>query len=427
MNDLPFLWATGIEDTFIPQARPGLRALDEYELTQHYKYWKRDFDLVAETGVKAVRWGIPWYRVQPAPDKWEWQWTDKALDYLVNVKGITPILDLMHYGTPLWLENSFINASYPQRVAEYVCEVVQRYKPLVRYYTPLNEPMVNADRCGSKAEWPPYLCGDDGYIKLTLALAKGIVLTTQAIKAEQPDAITVQVEALSHTFTKESALQEQADNNNARQYLCFDLTTGGVSDDYTLIQYLRKHGATDSEFDWFRKNAVTFDFFGVNFYPWSYSELRKSSNGSIKNITGNTAGAEIAVVLREAYKRYHMPIIVTETSANADVAGRAKWMDETLDTVRALRVEGIPVVGYTWFPLFTMVDWAYRKGRRPLKDYLIHLGLYDAAFDSKDILHCYKTPLVKRYQEHIANPMPPILRYDSYPPDVLSGGQVSTL
>jgi len=87
---------------------------------------------------------------------------------------------------------------------------------------------------------------------------------------------------------------------------------------------------------------------------------------------------------------------------------RARWMDETLTTVRALRMEGIPVVGYTWFPLFTMIDWAYRKGRRPLKDYLIHLGLYDSAFDSKGILRRRKTPLVKRYQQHIASPMPPI-------------------
>jgi hypothetical protein len=83
-------------------------------------------------------------------------------------------------------------------------------------------------------------------------------------------------------------------------------------------------------------------------------------------------------------------------------------MDETLDTVRALRIEGIPVVGYTWFPLLTMIDWAYRKGRRPLKDYLIHLGLYDSAFDSKNRLVRHKTPLVKRYQQHIANPMPAI-------------------
>ena len=74
----PFTWATGIEDTFIQHARPRLRALDEYELTQHYKLWESDIDLVAETGVHAVRWGIPWHIVQPAPGQWDWEWTDKA-------------------------------------------------------------------------------------------------------------------------------------------------------------------------------------------------------------------------------------------------------------------------------------------------------------------------------------------------------------
>ena len=408
MIDIPFLWATGIEDTFIPHTRTGLRALDEYELTQHYKSWKRDFDLVAESGVKYLRWGVPWYRVQPAPNQWDWAWTDKALDYLVNVKGILPILDLMHYGTPMWLSNSFINTSYPQRVAEYAATVVARYKSLVRFYTPLNEPMVNADLCGSKAEWPPYLSGDDGYVKLTLALAKGIVLTTQAIKAEQPDSVTVQVEALWHTFTKNNSLEESAAYHNARQYLCFDLTTGRVEDNHMLSNYLCAHGVTGAVLEWFRRNAVTFDFFGVNFYPWSYSELRQRSDGSIRYVTGEPSGDKIAIVIRAAYERYHMPIIVTETSANRDMAGRAQWMDETLDTIRALRMEGVPIAGYTWFPLFTMIDWAYRKGKRPLKDYLIHLGLYDCAFDSKNKLVRHKTPLVKRYKQHMANPMAPI-------------------
>jgi beta-glucosidase/6-phospho-beta-glucosidase/beta-galactosidase len=406
MNDTPFLWATGIEDTFIPHARAGLRPLDEYELTQHYKLWKHDFDLVSETGVKYLRWGIPWYRVQPAPDRWDWEWTDQALDYLVNVKGITPILDLMHYGTPLWLENSFINANYPKQVADYAHAVVTRYKSLVRYYTPLNEPMVNADYCGNKAEWPPYLSGDDGYIKLTLALAKGIVLTTQAIKAEQPDAITVQVEALWHTFTSDRSLEERAAQENARQYLCFDLTTGRMSDAHVLANFLCSHGMTHAEMDWFHKNAVTFDFFGVNFYPWSYSELEQASKDSVRYVTGEPPGDRIAIVIREAYERYRMPMLITETSAKRDIPGRAQWMDETLNTVRSLRGEGIPVLGYTWFPLFTMVDWTYRSGDRPLKEYLIHLGLYDSAFDKNGVLGRRKTSLVKRYQQHMSAPMP---------------------
>lgn len=410
MPDLPFLWATGIEDTFIPHARPGLRALDEYELTQHYRLWKHDFDLVAETGVKYLRWGIPWYRVQPAPDRWDWEWTDKALDYLVNVRGITPILDLMHYGTPLWLENSFINHRYHHRVAEYASKVAARYKSLIRYYTPLNEPMVNAEFCGRKAEWPPYLSGEDGYVKLTLALAKGIILTTQALKAEQPEAVTVQVEALWHTFTKDGSLEQNVAGNNACQYLCFDLTTGRVNEDYVLAGYLDAHGVTGTQVDWFCRNAVNFDFFGVNFYPWSYGELKQTSKGSVRFVTGEPPGDKISLVIRETYERYHLPMLITETSSKSNLHGRARWMDETLDAVRTLRSGGVPVVGYTWFPLFTMVDWAYRSGRRPLKDYLIHLGLYDSSFDSKGTLRRQKTQLVKRYREHMEQPMPAILR-----------------
>ena len=81
-----------------------------------------------------------------------------------------------------------------------------------------NEPMVNASMSGFKAEWPPYLSGDDGYIKLALAIAKGMVLTTQAIKSEQPEAITVQVEALWHTFTQDESLKARAARANARQF-----------------------------------------------------------------------------------------------------------------------------------------------------------------------------------------------------------------
>jgi len=202
--------------------------------------------------------------------------------------------------------------------------------------------------------------------------------------------------------------KERVAQDNARQYLCFDLTTGRVTDDHTLADLLHSHGMTDSDIQWFHRNAVTFDLFGANFYPWSYGELKRGADGSVRHVTGKTSGDKITIVLREAYERCGIPIMITETSAREDIRGRAQWMDETLDTVRVLRGEGIPVVGYTWFPLFTMVDWAYRTGRRPLRDYLIHLGLYDSAFDSKGVLRRHKTALVKRYQAHMAQLMSPV-------------------
>jgi beta-glucosidase len=397
-----FVWATGIENTFVPQARPGLRALDEYALTQHYQLWKNDLDLVAETGVRAVRWGIPWYRVQPKPNQWEWGWVDEVLDYLVNVKGLIPILDLMHYGTPLWLENSFVNSRYPERVAEYAGAVAARYQSLIHYYTPLNEPTVNAEFAGYRGQWPPYLVGDDGYVKVLLALAKGIVLTTQALQAEHPTMQTVQVEAVRHHWTAVVTAQPHLTVLNEHQYLCFDLVTGRVDENHPLYLFLRTHGVTPAELEWHRANAVRFDYLGANFYPWSYGELTPGKQGRLYQVRRRTNGAALGVVLRELYKRYQMPLLVTETSAKGNQAVRARWMDETIGAVAGLRREGVPLVGYTWFPLITMIDWAYRGGRQPLARYLLHLGLYDAAYDGEGVLQRHATPLVARYRQHMA-------------------------
>jgi len=67
-----FIWASGIENTFVPQTRRGHRALDEYELIGHYEQWRDDLQLARELGVQALRWGVPWYRVEPQPGRWDW-------------------------------------------------------------------------------------------------------------------------------------------------------------------------------------------------------------------------------------------------------------------------------------------------------------------------------------------------------------------
>ncbi|MCU0507963.1 MAG: family 1 glycosylhydrolase [Anaerolineae bacterium] len=403
-----FTWATGIEDTFIPHVRHGLRALDEYELTQHYAQWKSDFDLVAETGVHALRWGIPWYKVQPKPDVWDWSWTDACLDYLVNVKGITPILDVMHYGTPLWMENSFINCCYADAVAEYAAKVAERYGSLIQWYTPLNEPLVNASMCGYEGLWPPYLSGDDGYFKMIMALTRGMIATVKAIAAVAPHWRTVQVEALWRNETRVESLQERVRLSNELQYIALDLTTGRVGEDHALTPRLRKNGVRESDLLWYRENAVDYDVLGANFYPWSAKEMAPAADGRMRAKSINTHGGHVAAAVADFYNRYGKPVMITETSSLGGLAARERWMDGTINGMFSLREQGVPVVGYTWFPMFTMIDWAYRKGRRPLASYLIHLGIYDATFDADGVLRRERTPLVDRFQAHMARSVPPI-------------------
>jgi beta-glucosidase len=413
-----FTWATGIEDTFIPQARPGMRALDEYALTQHYQQWRADLDRAAGLGVSAIRWGIPWYRVQPGPQTWDWRWTDQVLDYAVNGLGLTVILDLLHYGTPLWLDNSFLNARYPQRVADYAGAVAARYRSLVRVYTPCNEPALNAHYCGRRAEWPPYLRGDDGFVRVVLAIARGMQLTLQALQAEQPEMTTVQVEAVGRFRTNQPGLAERVAQYNEEQYLAFDLATGRVDEGHPLYGFLICHGAAPAELEAFRRQPARFDIFGANFYPWSYGHVALRADGLFYRRPGSrTPGSALAEVLLEVHERYGLPIMVTETASAGGLAARAGWMDDTVAAVRGLRERGIPVVGYTWFPLLTLFDWRYRLGRRPLADFALHLGLYDCAFDRRGVFRRRATPLVARYRRHIAQGVPAIAGLAGPDPD----------
>jgi beta-glucosidase len=394
-----FLWAVGIEDTFIPHVRPGLRRLDEYELTQHYRFWHEDLRLAAEAGARGLRWGVPWYRVEPAPGRWDWRWVDEVLDYAVNRLGFTVILDLVHYGTPLWLDNSFLNGRYPERVATYAAAVAHRYRSIVRHYTPANEPVVGADRSGRRGEWPPYLTGDDGFVKVALAMARGMSTTAHAIRAEQPDAVLVQVEA-THVYTPRPGLERDVSLADEMQFLCFDLATGRLSGAHPLLRFLEEHGVAEAEIAWFASNSTSFDVFGLNYYPWSNAVIGQHGDGRRYRRRGRSSGREIARVARRIRDRYGLPIMVTETSAPGPVARRERWMAETLEGLHELQAEGVSIVGYTWFPLFPMIDWAYRTGRRPLSAYTLHLGLYDGDFDANGVLRREPTPLVSRFRDY---------------------------
>jgi beta-glucosidase len=396
-----FLWASGIENTFVPQVRPGDRALDEYELMGHYQHWREDLALARDLGLDALRWGIPWYRVEPKQGQFDWSWTDQVIPYLVEDLGITPIIDLMHYGCPFWLQAEFANQSYPQAIAAYAAAFAKRYHSLVRWYTPLNEPIVNALMCGKNGAWPPYLHGDQGYVSVMMQLAKGIVHTTAAIKQHDPDALMIHVEATGLSRTAQEQLKVLAQEEQHRGYLCYDLLTGRIDADHPLEPWLRRNGASPDDLAWMRRQYVPIDIMGLNFYPqWSTQELFIDERGQLSTRAVEEDGAGFRELIADFYQRYKVPIMITETSAFGSQTARSAWLSSSLGTVKALRASGVPVIGYTWFPLFTMIDWKYRTGTQPLDAYRLDLGLYTLG----DSEHRWQaTPLVDEFLQLKAN------------------------
>ncbi len=398
-----FRWAVGIENTFIPHTRAGHRRLDEYELMDHYRLWRDDLDRAADLGISTIRYGIPWYKVNPRPGVFDWSWTDEVIEHLVVTKGLEPIVDLMHYGTPLWLDNHFVNASYPRRVAEYAERFAERYGSAVHSYTPLNEPAVTAAFCGRDGRWPPYLSGDDGFVKVLLSLAEGMVRTAEALRASRPDTTLVHVEDVGLTLAATRAMAGAAAEAQLDRLLPLDLACGKVTPGHPRYGWLVEHGADERQLALVADRAPRWDVLGVNFYPWSNRRISRARDGSTRARMVPTPAPSLADALRLVHGRYGLPLMVTETSATGTHLERARWMHETLGAVRQARSEGLPIVGYTWFPMFTMVEWKYRWSRKGLEEHLLHLGLYDV-LPRDGRMDREPTPLVDAYRRHVACP-----------------------
>ena len=398
-----FIWATGIEDTFVPQTRPGHRALDEYQLMGHYDHWRTDLALAREIGARAVRWGVPWYRVEPLRGEFDWRWTDEVIPYLVDELGIEPIVDLMHYGCPFWLRREFASDEYPEAVAAFAGAFAERYRSRIRWYTPLNEPIVTALFCGKRGLWPPYLRSDAGYVRILLQVVRGIEATCRALRATQPDAVLVHVEASGLSRAARSDLEALATDEQHRTYLPLDLVFGRVDPEHPLFPWLVRSGASPDELAAIAEQPAAVDLLGLNFYPqWSTTQLFIDRRGRLAYRPVEQEGSGFAALIDAYWRRYDLPIIVTETSARGSEEVRARWLETSVGTIRELRGRGVPVIGYTWFPLFTMIDWRYRFGRGPLEEYRLELGLF--TLDGAAGHRWQPTPLVEQFRSYTLDP-----------------------
>jgi beta-glucosidase/6-phospho-beta-glucosidase/beta-galactosidase len=391
---------TGIEDTFITAPWPATgRILDEYALTGHYDRWAADIDLMAGLGIKAARYGVPWHLIQPAPGEWDWRFADQALERLLD-RGLDPVVDLVHYGLPPWIDEAYLNPDYPDLVAEYAGRLAERFHGRIHFYTPLNEPRVTAWYCGRLGWWPPYRHGWRGFIAVMMGIARGIARTVQRLKAVDPEIVPVHVDATDLYETLDPGLVEETGRRQEIVFLAIDLVAGKVDAGHPLWSWLLQYGATERDLAWFQENAVEIPVIGLNLYPmFTRKRLQREGNGRFRIRQPYASGDLVAQLGRLYYERYKVPLFVSETASLGSIEKRQRWMDDSLAAVRLLRREGVPMIGYTWWPMFDLVAWAYRQGSRNPSEYFARMGLWDL---DPETLNRTPTSLVGSYKDYVA-------------------------
>jgi hypothetical protein len=91
--------------------------------------------------------------------------------------------------------------------------------------------------------------------------------------------------------------------------------------------------------------------------------------------------------------------MLTETSVRGAVGARRRWLNESVAAVGRIRDDGLPLVGYTWFPAFSLVAWSYRTGAKPTEAYMAHMGLWDLVDDGSGTLRREPTGLERDYAD----------------------------
>ena len=362
-----FMFATGIENSYPTIALPdgSIKRIDELEKTNHYKYWETDFNLLKEMGISFLRYGPPYYSTHLAPGKYNWDFTDMTFNKLKQL-GITPLVDLCHFGVPDWLQN-FQNPDFPEHFAEYAKAFAKRYK-WCRIYTPINEIFIAAMFSAQYGWWNERLQGDEYFVTALKNLCKANMLAMQAILKVQPEAVFVQSESAEYFHAEEPSCQPLAKILNEKRFLSLDLVYGHPIS-VPMYEFLLQNGMSKDEYNWFMNNSRKNRCIMGNDY-YITNEHIVSSDGSTK-ASGEIFGYH--VITQQYFRRYSLPVMHTETNLLEPLS--VHWLKKQWTNAYQLRQDGVPLLGFTWYSLIDQVDWdsALRNDHGKINE----LGLYD--------------------------------------------------
>src|SRR5215218_534239 len=122
-----FVWGAGVECSFLPHLN-----VDQYQWTQHDRFWREDLRRAKdELGITHLRYAMPWHVLEPEQGKFNWDYSDERVGEFRKL-GIEPLMDVMHFGTPLWLKQAVGDPEFPEALEAFTTALVTRYRSRIK-------------------------------------------------------------------------------------------------------------------------------------------------------------------------------------------------------------------------------------------------------------------------------------------------------
>jgi dTDP-4-dehydrorhamnose reductase len=349
-----------------------------------------DLDAMIELGIKGVRYPILWETVAPeSPTELDFSWHDKRLEHL-RAKGVKVIAALVHHGSGPRYTN-LLDPDFPDLLADYAAKVARRY-PWIEYWNPVNEPMTTARFSCLYGHWYPHRTDIDDTFRALVNQCLAIKRSIEAIRKIAPGARLLPTEDVGKTFATET-LQYQAEHENERRWLTFDLLAGRVVPGHAFYRWLRNKAATEDVLSELATGAGKPDMIGFDHYVTSerwldhrirrYPGVAAGSNGQHRYV--DVEAVRVAKLqkqlgpglrLKETWERYNIPLAITEVHHGCTRDEQVRWLNQVWSEAESARADGVDIRAVTLWALFGMMDWRSLLTRRE--------GAYDVGgFDTR--------------------------------------------
>lgn len=357
------IWG-GIECTI---NRVGNEFRDQLKYSGHYSR-PADIRELSQLNISSLRYPVLWekHQVSETSDI-DWSWAERQLNE-IRANGITPIVGLLHHGSGPGFTN-LLDPEFPSRFAKYAGMVAEKF-PWVDNYIPINEPLTTARFSALYGHWYPHERSDSAFARALVNQLKGSILAMENIRKVNPAAQFIQTEDLTKIHS-EPALAYQAEFENHRRWLTFDLLFGKITPPTPIWKYLISAGIGRDELEFFIDNSVRPDLIGCNYYVTSeryldsnvdqYEESYRGGNGIDEYVdteamrAGKAAG--IAFLLNEMWERFQQPMAVTEVHIACTCDEQIRWFGEVWQACTEGVMKGIDIRAVTAWSLLGAYDW----------------------------------------------------------------------
>jgi hypothetical protein len=333
LADLQSFFVGGFECS--THRRPDGERLDLLVSSGHERWALRDYLELARRGIRTVRDGVRWHRVEQAPGSYDWSSFVPMLR-AARGAGVQVIWDLCHYGYPdhldIWSEE-FVTAF--ARFAGHAALVADSHSEGTPWFCAINEISYWAWAGAEVGRMNPSACGKGAELKRQLVRAS--IAATRAIREVLPKARFIVAEPLINVVPgcDDPEHIEAARRHHLAQFEVHDML----------------RGRRDPELG---GGPEFLDLVGANYYPdnqWYW-------NGSTIPM-GHHGYRPFQDLLMELHVRCERPLMIAESGAE----GRVKhyWLHYICEEVRVALKNGVPIAGLCLYPILDYHGWDNRR------------------------------------------------------------------